>query len=468
MDGTRNIRSMGVAVMGLLLLIATGPLTSGLSAQVSPDSDRQQSPPKGTAPAVERAGATVYPWHTVTVDTHISGLLLVGIDGNDYLGGGTTLGASVRTTFLPGLRIGIEAGYAYQQTGDDATRSEIPVRLSGGYAFTPGGVCGLIPFGGIEVAVPVGTDSSPPIGLFAGGRLELHLYNRNKIFIEPCFKVTLSRSPEPRFGVSVGLKRALPILVPVREMEAAVSISPARISPDGDGYQDDLIIRTVLDHPRSAAEWEFFIWDELNRVFYSRKGSGPPPEEIRWDGISDWGEQVEQAAEYQAELYLTDKLDRVEFYSQEIVVDILLRREGDRYLIQVPYITFPPNSSDFSLLTDEAVIRKNRQVIRRLSEIFSRFPEYRILIEGHANLEFYDDPEKREWEQSEVLIPLSESRAEAVKDALVELGIEESRLSVSGVGGARPLVPFSDAENRWKNRRVEFILIRDDGTVDAP
>jgi flagellar motor protein MotB len=27
-----------------------------------------------------------------------------------------------------------------------------------------------------------------------------------------------------------------------------------------------------------------------------------------------------------------------------------------------------------------------------------------------------------------------------------------------GVGGKDPLVPHSDLENRWKNRRVEFIL----------
>jgi hypothetical protein len=29
-----------------------------------------------------------------------------------------------------------------------------------------------------------------------------------------------------------------------------------------------------------------------------------------------------------------------------------------------------------------------------------------------------------------------------------------------GVGGARPIVPFSDLVNRWKDRRVEFILIK--------
>lgn len=29
-----------------------------------------------------------------------------------------------------------------------------------------------------------------------------------------------------------------------------------------------------------------------------------------------------------------------------------------------------------------------------------------------------------------------------------------------GYGGNRPIVPHSDLDNRWKNRRVEFILIK--------
>ena len=31
---------------------------------------------------------------------------------------------------------------------------------------------------------------------------------------------------------------------------------------------------------------------------------------------------------------------------------------------------------------------------------------------------------------------------------------------MEGLGGTEPVVPFSDLKNRWKNRRVEFILIK--------
>jgi outer membrane protein OmpA-like peptidoglycan-associated protein len=53
-----------------------------------------------------------------------------------------------------------------------------------------------------------------------------------------------------------------------------------------------------------------------------------------------------------------------------------------------------------------------------------------------------------------------------VVDHLVNLGVDKSRLTATGIGGARTLVPYADAsgkpnrDNWWKNRRVEFILIK--------
>jgi outer membrane protein OmpA-like peptidoglycan-associated protein len=68
------------------------------------------------------------------------------------------------------------------------------------------------------------------------------------------------------------------------------------------------------------------------------------------------------------------------------------------------------------------------------------------------------DPEEARREQIEELLPLSTRRAERVMEALIDRGIERNRLNAEGVGGSQPLVAFDDAENRWKNRRVEFIL----------
>ena len=62
--------------------------------------------------------------------------------------------------------------------------------------------------------------------------------------------------------------------------------------------------------------------------------------------------------------------------------------------------------------------------------------------------------------EEEELKPLSRNRAQSVKEALVERGLDQDRMSVVGRGGTDPIVPHTDLDNRWKNRRVEFILVR--------
>ena len=52
---------------------------------------------------------------------------------------------------------------------------------------------------------------------------------------------------------------------------------------------------------------------------------------------------------------------------------------------------------------------------------------------------------------------LSEQRAQAIVNKLVEMGIEANRLSAKGMGQSAPLADNSTDEGRAKNRRVEFI-----------
>ncbi len=70
----------------------------------------------------------------------------------------------------------------------------------------------------------------------------------------------------------------------------------------------------------------------------------------------------------------------------------------------------------------------------------------------------WQDKEKADKEEREVLIPLSKERAENIKQALVGKGIAAARIGTIGRGSTDPLVPFSDKDNQWKNCRVEIIL----------
>jgi outer membrane protein OmpA-like peptidoglycan-associated protein len=53
---------------------------------------------------------------------------------------------------------------------------------------------------------------------------------------------------------------------------------------------------------------------------------------------------------------------------------------------------------------------------------------------------------------------LSEERAQAVRGALVRLGIDENRLRARGYGKEKPLLPNANAQNRAKNRRVQLMI----------
>jgi outer membrane protein OmpA-like peptidoglycan-associated protein len=135
-------------------------------------------------------------------------------------------------------------------------------------------------------------------------------------------------------------------------------------------------------------------------------------------------------------------------------------REGDKLKIRIASITFPPNSADLMAVTDVEKAARNDKTLQRLFEIFKKYSAYQIRIEGHANITRYWSEAEAKEENEEELIPLSLARAEAVKQALIKLGLDGSRISVTGLGGSSPIVPFDDEENRWKNRRVEFILIK--------
>lgn len=72
----------------------------------------------------------------------------------------------------------------------------------------------------------------------------------------------------------------------------------------------------------------------------------------------------------------------------------------------------------------------------------------RVLIEGHT-----DNRGSANLNQA-----LSQQRAEAVREALIEEGVDPSRLSAQGRGKDQPVADNGTAEGRARNRRVEIVI----------
>lgn len=92
--------------------------------------------------------------------------------------------------------------------------------------------------------------------------------------------------------------------------------------------------------------------------------------------------------------------------------------------------------------------KKSRKILDELVEFLVAHPNLRIDIQGHT-----DDIGEPENNQI-----LSDNRAKAVFNYLVEKGINSDRLSYKGFGETQPLVPGHTDKARAVNRRTEFII----------
>ena len=89
--------------------------------------------------------------------------------------------------------------------------------------------------------------------------------------------------------------------------------------------------------------------------------------------------------------------------------------------------------------------------LRQAAEFLRNHPEVRILIEGHA-----DEIGSEQFNQA-----LGEQRAEAVRNLLVSLGVDPSRLRTVSLGEAQPFCTESSEDwCRALNRRAHFVLQR--------
>jgi flagellar hook assembly protein FlgD/outer membrane protein OmpA-like peptidoglycan-associated protein len=265
-----------------------------------------------------------------------------------------------------------------------------------------------------------------------------------------------------------------PVLVDVDPPAVSINVRPEYFSPDDDGVDDKLSFDIQVDAAAGVVDWKLEVFETAivessnpnavssERLFKDWSGKGKPPASIAWDGKSSRGELVESATDYRFSFVARDQLGNSTTVSGIIAVDVLVIRDGDRLKIKVPSIVFRANYADFVGLSADIVAR-NEQVVARIAQILNKFPDYRVRIEGHANnvAKMLGYSQSRiQTEETKELIPLSTGRAELVRTMLVGNGVDARRLSVEGLGSSEPVVSFFDVENRWKNRRVEFVLIK--------
>jgi outer membrane protein OmpA-like peptidoglycan-associated protein len=99
---------------------------------------------------------------------------------------------------------------------------------------------------------------------------------------------------------------------------------------------------------------------------------------------------------------------------------------------------------------DSSVIKtESYPILDELADAMLSMPRLKIEVRGHT-----DNKGTIEYNQK-----LSEERARAVVEALIQRGVDERRLRYRGFGMSQPLMSNQSDEGRAKNRRTEFVIL---------
>ena len=120
-------------------------------------------------------------------------------------------------------------------------------------------------------------------------------------------------------------------------------------------------------------------------------------------------------------------------------VDVVELAPGDALVLQ--NIQFEFNSS--------ALTAESQTGIKMLTEFLQRNPELKVELAGHT-----DNVGNAQYNQK-----LSAERAESVRKALINNGIDANRLTAKGYGSTKPLAPNDSDEHRALNRRTEMVVM---------
>jgi OmpA-OmpF porin, OOP family len=141
------------------------------------------------------------------------------------------------------------------------------------------------------------------------------------------------------------------------------------------------------------------------------------------------------------------------FQSQMVNTDSLRAYKEVKNDVQLkmlkPNASFTLNNLFFDF--DSSSLNKSSELeLERVMELLKANPGMKVEISAHT-----DDKGSDEYNNK-----LSQARAESVVRYLTENGIMKERLVAKGYGKTFPCVPNDSEENRAKNRRVEFKILK--------
>ncbi|SEL73480.1 OmpA/MotB family protein [Halomonas daqiaonensis] len=228
------------------------------------------------------------------------------------------------------------------------------------------------------------------------------------------------RALSPR-AISVALGVAgLPTSRPSQSLELLARPSPDEALDDEPPARPEWLLSADVDLSRPIADYLLVLTDR-------------PPSDV---------EEVDEAAIEGARL-VSESLEDAPYLADLEGMEVSRIPEGVRLRVE-DRLLFPTAEAE---LTEEG----QQLVSGRLRELVERHSG-EVAVEGHS------DSRPINTERFPSNWALSSARAIAIVEALVEAGVEPSRLRAVGLADTRPLESNDTAEGRARNRRVEVVI----------
>ncbi|MBI9101691.1 MAG: gliding motility-associated C-terminal domain-containing protein [Spirochaetales bacterium] len=223
-----------------------------------------------------------------------------------------------------------------------------------------------------------------------------------------------------------------------------------------EGVEGNVFMSVQVRNESPISDWNLDILDDNGNILRAYSGVGDPSGDVAWNSRRDSAGLLDESmASYTIRLSVTDAGGNSSLIREDLPLDILVvRRDGKLYLM-VPNIIFGAYKHTLDSAGPSREIQ-NYESIGRVVEIYDRYPDFNLELEAHALNIYLDGP--REDAEEAILLPLTEKRAASVKDALIDLGMDELHIRSHAYGGQYPIADVTDRTVWWKNRRVEFIM----------
>ncbi|WP_319559930.1 gliding motility-associated C-terminal domain-containing protein [Marispirochaeta sp.] len=250
-------------------------------------------------------------------------------------------------------------------------------------------------------------------------------------------------------------KRSSSFFLDVTPPRLRLSVSSEPFARTNGALEGEVRVGIEVEDESEIAEWSIDILNSSGEIIRSYAGTGNPAEQITWNGTAGDGTVANPEDSYQVQVSIIDVGGNSSVYTEGLPFDVAIMVKNGKYYILTPNIIFGAYKHALDS-AGEAMYKRNQESLDRAAAILQRYPVYDLILEGHALNIYLDGP--REDGEEEILGPLTERRAKTVREALIQRGISENRISIEAFGGQQPIVSVSDKTIWWKNRRVEFRL----------